>query len=94
MKLFNHCPICGSVIEYNSLMQYSNVYKVLKNGNLSKKRIRREDVGSMECGFYSCTNSNCDFVTDCELHVINYSEIKLHLKGGKIYYTIDTEIDR
>lgn len=86
MKLLNKCPICGSSLEYSSLMQYSNVYKVLHNGELSKKRIRKEDNGSMECGYYSCTNPDCDFVTDCEMNVMNHNEIKLCLKDGKIYY--------
>lgn len=92
MKLLNKCPICGSSLEYSSLMQYSNIYKVLRNGELSKNRIRKEDNGSIECGYYSCVNDECDFITDCELRVINHNEIKLKVKDGKIYYEItDTD---
>lgn len=69
-------------------MQYSNIYKILKNGELSKNRIRKEDNGSLECGFISCSNKHCDFTTDCELNVMNYNEIKLEQKDGKIYYEI------
>lgn len=88
MKLLNKCPICGSSLEYSSLMQYSYVYKVLRNGELSKNRIRKEDNGSMECGYYSCVNDECDFTTDCELGVLNHNEIELKVKDGKIYYEI------
>lgn len=87
MKLFNECPVCGSTIEYSALMQYSNVYKVLQNGELSKNRIRKEDNGSMECGYYSCTNPDCDFATDCELRVVSHKGIELECRDGKIYYT-------
>ena len=86
MKLFNKCPVCGSTIEYSALIQYSNVYKVLQNGELSKNRIRKEDNGSMECGYYSCTNQDCDYATDCELRVVNHTGIELEYMDGKIYY--------
>ena len=87
MRLLNKCPFCESTIEYSALMQYSNVYKVLQNGLLSKKRIRKDDIGSMECGYYSCTNPDCDFTTDCELQVISHNGIELEFWDGKIYYS-------
>lgn len=84
-KLLNCCPKCGGTLEFSDLMQYSNVYKVTKRGGLSAKRIRKEDNGPMECGFFSCTD--CDFVTDAEM---NYrgkdEEIRIYQKEDKYYY--------
>lgn len=85
-KILNKCPICGAELEYSALQQYSNIYKVLKDGTLSKKRIRKEDNGSMECGYLSCTNDDCSFTTDCDLNVMDNSNIKIYQKGGKLLY--------
>ena len=49
-ELLNCCPKCGSTLEFSNLMQYSDVYKITRSGKLSKKRIRKEDCGPMECG--------------------------------------------
>lgn len=90
LKLLNKCPVCGNELEYSALMQYSNIFKVLQNGKLSKNRIRKEDNGSMECGYLSCVNRDCDFVTDCELRCKTYPEIKIaYDDGGKLYYKIE-----
>ena len=68
MKILNKCPICGGKLEYNMLCQYTNIYGIKRNGDLAKQRKRKEDAGSIECGFISCANG--DFLTDCELNVI------------------------
>lgn len=90
-KILNRCPYCNSVLEYNMLMQYSNVYKILNNGTLSKQRIRKEDDCSMECGFISCSNPDCDFSTDCDLDVNDDTSIHIWQDGDKLKYTIDNE---
>ena len=63
-KILNKCPLCGEELEYVALYQYSDVYRILKNGKVSKKRKCKRDEGSMECGFISCTK--CQFHTDCD----------------------------
>ena len=70
-KILNKCPLCGGGLEYNALHQYSLVYKVLKSGKMSAKRVRKEDNGPMECGFLACINQECGFVTDCDLRPID-----------------------
>lgn len=50
MKILNKCPICGGKLEYNTLCQYTNVYYVEKNGDLTKQR--KEDNGPMDCSFF------------------------------------------
>lgn len=90
-KILNRCPYCNSVLEYNMLMQYSNVYKILNDGTLSKNRIRKEEDCSMECGFISCSNSDCDFVTDCDLDVVDDKRIHIWQDGAELRYTIDDE---
>lgn len=67
MKILNKCPICGGKLEYNMLCQYTNIYGIKRNGDLTERRKRKEDAGSMECGFIACTNE--DFMTDCDLTV-------------------------
>lgn len=77
--ILNKCPICGEELEYVELFQYSNVYRILKNGKCSKVRKFRRDEGSMECGFITCTN--CDFHTDCDYDTDNtgkYKHIYIH----------------
>lgn len=84
-ELLNCCPKCGSTLEFSNLMQYSDVYKITRSGKLSKKRIRKEDCGLMECGYISCTN--CDFVTDAELDYRGKDEeIRIYQKEDKYYY--------
>lgn len=84
-KLLNGCPVCGGILEFSNLMQYSNVYKITKSGKLTKRRIRKEDNGPMECGYISCTE--CHFVTDTEFNYKDESEeIKIYQKEDKYYY--------
>ena len=35
-KILNKCPLCGGELEYVALHQYSDVYRILKNGKISK----------------------------------------------------------
>lgn len=90
-KILNKCPICGAGLEYSALQQYSNIFKVLKDGTLSKNRIRKEDNGSMECGYLSCTNDNCNFVTDCDLKVMDNPSIKIYQQGYRFLYKTEEE---
>ena len=84
-ELLNCCPKCGSTLEFSNLMQYSDVYKITRSGKLSKKRIRKEDCGPMECGYSSCTT--CDFATDAELDYRGKDEeIRIYQKEDKYYY--------
>lgn len=89
METLYKCPICGGKLEYNMLCQYSNVYGIKRNGKLTEQRKRKEDVGSMECGFISCTNG--DFLTDCELNVIEPcdSNVKVYYENSSYYYRQD-----
>ncbi len=88
-KILNKCPICGGKLEYSELHQYSNIYSVLENGHLSKNRKRKEDNGSMECGYLSCTNKDCDFTTDCDFNVNNHREIHIYQNGDSLMYDIE-----
>ena len=86
-KILNKCPVCGGKLEYNSLYQYSLVYKILKSGRLSARRVRKEDCGPMECGFITCTNEDCEFMTDCDLKVLdNEVEIDIYTDGETYMY--------
>ena len=38
LKVLNKCPLCGSELEILYLGQYSEAYKILKNGKISKVR--------------------------------------------------------
>lgn len=69
-KVLNKCPKCGAELEYHELCQYTVRYRILKNGKISKKRIRKEDNGSIDEKFICC--SQCDFNTDCELGNYKY----------------------
>lgn len=64
LRVLNKCPLCGSELEILYLGQYSEAYKILKNGKISKVRKYKRDEGSMEVSFISCTK--CDFHTDCD----------------------------
>lgn len=77
--ILNKCPLCGGELEYVNLCQYSNVYRILKNGKISKTMKRKRDEGSMECGFICC--SICNFHTDCDYDTEttgNYNNIFIH----------------
>lgn len=87
-KILNCCPICGSKIEYSALMQYSDIYDVLKNGKLSKNRKRKEDNGPMECGYIYCKNKECDFVTDVDMNCITHGEIEIFQENDRYCYEI------
>lgn len=85
VDILNKCPLCGSELEYNALMQYTNVYRVLRNGKVSKKRIKKRDEGSMECGFLSCVS--CDFHTDCDLDVDEFNiDVQIYQDGDTFMY--------
>lgn len=89
-EILNKCPLCEGELEYFALHQYSNVYKILKNGKLSKKRVRKQDEGSMECGFIGCTN--CDFHTDCDLGVDDTGDFKnIYIYQSNEKFTIEVE---
>ena len=80
-KILNKCPICGEELEFVELNQYSNVYRILKNGKVSKTKKHRRDEGSMECAFIACSNPNCDFHTDCDYDTDTtgqYNHIYIH----------------
>lgn len=87
-KILNKCPICGAPLEYHSLMQYANVYTVLKNGTLSKNRKRKSSEGPMECGFLACTE--CGFHTDCDLNAEDEKGLFIYQDGDKFMYSQDT----
>ena len=82
-KVLNKCPICGSELEYVSLHQYSKIYRILKNGKISKTMKYKRDEGPMECGFIGC--SNCDFHTDCDLDCEDYKEIYIYETDNHVF---------
>lgn len=82
-KVLNKCPICGAELEYVSLYQYSKVYRILKNGRVSKTMKYKRDEGPMEVGFISC--SNCDFHTDCDLDCEDYKEIYIYETDNRTF---------
>lgn len=92
-KLLNKCPICGEKLIYSALMQYSLNFQLKRNGELSSKGKKR-DEGSMECGYIYCTNSNCNFITDCDLDCENHPNIKIYQSGNKYYYKNKDEDDK
>lgn len=84
-ELLNRCPKCGGILEYSELMQYSNIYKIKRNGELSKRRVRKEDNDPMECGYIYC--SNCDFTTDAESNYKGRDEkITIRQREEKYYF--------
>lgn len=90
VKLLNQCPLCGSKLQYNNLMQYAIVYNVKKNGELSKNG-KKEDCGAMESGFLSCINEDCTFATNCDLEYEKDHNLKIWQQGNKYYYEIQEE---
>ena len=92
-KVLSKCPICGCELEYVELNQYSNVYRILKNGTISKTRKYKRDEGPMECGFISCSNPECNFHTDCDYDTDTtgkYNHIYIH-KNDKKQFMIDVD---
>lgn len=90
-KILNKCPLCGGELEYVDLYQYSNVFRILKNGKISKKRKLRREEGPMECGFINC--SICNFHTDCDLDtdtIGDYNHIYIH-ENDKGQFMIDVD---
>lgn len=83
--ILNKCPICGSRLTYSALMQYSLDYQIKRNGELAKK-CKKQDIGSMECGYIFCENPDCDFKTDCDLDSENHKCINIWQEGDKFYY--------
>lgn len=67
------CPICGSRLTYNELMQYTISHLVLNNGKISKV-YKKDDNGPMEANYISC--EGCSFKTDCD-----YTIIDCNIKG-------------
>lgn len=84
-KLLNKCPLCGSKLEYSALMQYAYVHTIKNDGELSK-RAKKVDAGTMECGFISCQNTGCDFLTNVDLECEKHKNIKIWQKGNKYFY--------
>ena len=92
-KVLNKCPICGCELEYVELCQYSNIYKILKNGTISKTRKCKRDDGFMECGFISCSDPGCSFHTDCDYDVDEtgkYNRIYIY-ENNKGQFMIDVD---
>ena len=87
-KVLNKCPDCGSSLEYHALYQYDNVYLIKKNGQLSKRRLRKDDVGSLDCGFIAC--SKCHFHTNCDLEIENNRYMYIYNTGNGTYMYEDT----
>ena len=92
-KILNKCPICGEELEFVELNQYSNVYRILKNGKVSKTKKFKRDEGSMECGFISCSNPDCNFHTDCDYNTDTtgqYNHIYIY-ENDKEQFMIDVD---
>ena len=77
IKILNKCPVCGGRLEYNLLYQYTKIFGIKKNGELTKKKLRQEDNGPLECGFISCENA--DFITDCDLNIAEPKNIGIRV---------------
>lgn len=93
-KILNKCPLCGSELEFVELNQYSNVYRILNNGRMSKTRKYKRDEGSMDCGFITCSNDNCNFHTDCDLDTEttgNYEHIYIHMNNNNQFMIVVDE---
>jgi hypothetical protein len=88
-KTFNECPNCGSPLEYHNMYQYDKVYRIKRNGQLSKRMIRKEGPYPMECGFIAC--SKCDFHTNCDLDVEEDHSISIFNANGTYMYESDNE---
>ena len=50
----NICPNCGGTnLELDCLYQYGIIYKINKDGKVSKK-YRKQDYGTMDCAYIHC----------------------------------------
>lgn len=92
-KVLNRCPICGSKLEFSALYQYEKVYGIKADGTLTSQPKLKRDVGSMECGFISCTNDDCDFHTDCDLDTEDHKHIHV-FQDGSVYKYVDDREDK
>lgn len=88
--ILNKCPVCGSKLLYNAYHQYSNIYSIKRNGEVSDTRIRKVDNGPLEAGFIHCSNDECDFMTDTELLCASHRNIYV-FQDGAAYKYIDTD---
>ncbi len=90
-KILNKCPCCSSALVYHELCQYDNVYRITKKGQLSTRRIYKEDEGPLNCGFISCTN--CGFCTNCDLEVEEKGGYRyvIFRKGNTFMFDLDEE---
>lgn len=92
-EVLKECPLCGGELEYVKLNQYSNIYRILRNGRVSKTRKCKRDEGSMECAFICCSNPDCDFHTDCDYDTDTtgqFNHIYIH-ESNKGQFMIDTD---
>ncbi len=88
-KVLTSCPLCGSDLNYNELMQATDIYPITKRGKVSARRMKRRFEGSMGTGFINCSNENCKFVTDCDLEVEkNIVDIDIWQQNGKFMYEL------
>lgn len=90
-KILNECPICGAKLEYIALYQYELAFDITKAGRLTKRHKRKADIGPMECGFITCTNRECDFLTNCDFEAENHRDIKIFQEGYTFKYTEEEE---
>ncbi len=89
-KILNKCPLCRHRLQYSRMMSYTLDALIKLNGEAAARE-KKSDVGSMECGFISCTNKDCDFSTDCYLKCQNNVRIKIWQEGDKFYYEKESE---
>lgn len=90
-KILNKCPLCGNRLQYSRMMSFSYDSTIKLNGEPSAKE-KKTKAGSLECGFISCTNGDCDFATDCDLKCESNNHIKIWQEGNKFYYD-DSELN-
>lgn len=82
-KTLNKCPICGGRLQYHSMMQFTEDYKIKLDGTLSK-RFKKSDSSPMECGFIACIS--CNFHTNCDLEVEENHNMKIYEENGVYMY--------
>lgn len=72
--VLNKCPICGNKLEIGLLHQYENIFSITSSGKMSKTRLRKEDVGPMECSSIRCVTG--DFATDFDWEIVSPNDFK------------------
>ena len=87
-KLLNKCPVCGCRLVYSAYIQYTLDSKIKRNGEISKST-SKSGSNSMECGYLSCENADCDFVTNTNFVCSDHKDIRIDFDGTKFYYEID-----